>query len=405
MNFVSTFLSHSSVDKALVEEVAIRLGQRGVLAWLDKNELREMGPLDVALKNAVQQHATLTLFLSEASLQSDWCRDELRWALEAREGYDHILPVYLGDPLRLVKGHDLLRSRFLLPDGDRVNQLGYSCKQLSTDVNPDAIAEMIAVTAYRRSIPETCSEVVIFLDQRGNGARRGVPIIPPNIKSLDVPTLIFRPSMEERQPRETLTDGDWNTVANTLEKSFSLALNTLRGDIQKVRVLGNAQTSLIWAVGRHFDRTNDVVLYGYGRDNNVVNNQGQERFSPLPGGTVRYSLESGPGVSQVEVALGIGSRENYFRTVQQEVRDMPLFWIESGHINDSQEAMQLVADIVASVRHLRQNHGVEKLVLFWTTASHVALLAAANLTTHVIPEIKFMEWDHTNARYWHLPMP
>jgi hypothetical protein len=330
---------------------------------------------------------------------------ELRWALEAREGYDHILPVYLGDPLRLVKGHDLLRSRFLLPDGDRVNQLGYSCKQLSTDVNPDAIAEMIAVTAYRRSIPETCSEVVIFLDQRGNGARRGVPIIPPNIKSLDVPTLIFRPSMEERQPRETLTDGDWNTVANTLEKSFSLALNTLRGDIQKVRVLGNAQTSLIWAVGRHFDRTNDVVLYGYGRDNNVVNNQGQERFSPLPGGTVRYSLESGPGVSQVEVALGIGSRENYFRTVQQEVRDMPLFWIESGHINDSQEAMQLVADIVASVRHLRQNHGVEKLVLFWTTASHVALLAAANLTTHVIPEIKFMEWDHANTRYLYLPMP
>jgi hypothetical protein len=404
MNFVSTFLSHSSVDKALVEEVAIRLGQRGVLAWLDKNELHEMGPLDVALKKAVQQHATLTLFLSEASLQSDWCRDELRWALEAREGYDHILPVYLGNPLRLVEGHDLLRSRFLHPDGDRVNQLGYSCKQFSTDANPDEIAEMIAVTAYRRSIPKTCSEVVIFLDQRGNGARRGVPIIPPNIRSLDVPTLTFRPSMEERQLRETLTDGDWNTVANTLEKSLSLALNTLRGDTRKVRVLGNAQTSLIWAVGRHFDRTTDVDLYGHGRDN-VVTNKGQERRSPLPGGTVRYNLESGPGGSQVQVALGIGSRENYLRTVQQEVRDMPLYWIESGHINNSEQAMQLVADIVASISHLRQNHGVEELVLFWTTANHVALLAAANLTTHVIPKIKFMEWDHTNARYWHLPMP
>jgi hypothetical protein len=417
MNFVSTFLSHSSVDKALVEEVAIRLGQRGVLAWLDKNELREMGPLDVALKNAVQQHATLTLFLSEASLQSDWCRDELRWALEAREGYDHILPVYLGDPLRLLKDHDLLRSRFINADGDRVDQLGYLCQQYPADANPDAIAEIvateipdeiaerIAVTAYCRSIPETWSDVVLILDQRGNGLRRGQPDIPTNVARLQAPTLTFRPSMGERQPREILINDNWKIVSNTLEKSLSSALNTVRGDTRKVRVLGNAQTSLIWAVGRHFDRTNDVVLYGYGRDNNVVNNQGQERYSPLPGGTVRYNLESGPGGSQVQVALGIGSRENYLKTVQQEVRDMPLYWIESGHINNSQEAMQLVADIVASVRHLRQNHGVEELVLFWTTASHVALLAAANLTTHVIPEIKLMEWDHANTRYLYLPMP
>jgi hypothetical protein len=404
MNFVSTFLSHSSVDKTLVEAVAVRLGQHGVLAWFDKNELREMGPLDVALKNAVQQHATLTLFLSEASLHSDWCRDELIWALEAREGHDHILPVYLGDRLSLVNKHELLRNRFPHPDRNRVNQGGYSCEQYPTDANPEAIAEMIAATAYCRSIPETWSEAIIILDQRGNGARRGVPEIPPNIKRLDAPTLTFRPSMGERQPRETLINDDWEIVSNTLEQSLSSALSTLRGDIRKVRVLGNAQTSLFWAVGRHFDRTTDVDLYGHGRDN-VVTNKGQERRSPLPGGTVRYNLESGPGGSQVQVALGIGSRENYLRTVQQEVRGMPLYWIESGHINNSEQAMQLVADIVASISHLRQNHGVEELVLFWTTANHVALLAAANLTIHVIPKIKFMEWDHTNARYWHLPMP
>jgi hypothetical protein len=35
---VSTFLSYASVDGDLVEAVAQRLGRRGVLAWLDKNE-------------------------------------------------------------------------------------------------------------------------------------------------------------------------------------------------------------------------------------------------------------------------------------------------------------------------------------------------------------------------------
>ncbi|MGB3517669.1 MAG: TIR domain-containing protein, partial [Elainellaceae cyanobacterium] len=58
--FVSTFLSHSSVDSELTAEVAKQLGRRGVLAWLDANELLEMGPLDEMLKRAVQQQATLT---------------------------------------------------------------------------------------------------------------------------------------------------------------------------------------------------------------------------------------------------------------------------------------------------------------------------------------------------------
>ena len=91
LRFVSTFLSHSSTDKDLVEAVARHLGRRGVLVWLDKEELT-LGPLDIALKQAVQFQTTMTIFLSEAYLASDWCKDELRWALEAADGVAHILP-------------------------------------------------------------------------------------------------------------------------------------------------------------------------------------------------------------------------------------------------------------------------------------------------------------------------
>lgn len=163
----------------------------------------------------------------------------------------------------------------------------------------------------------------------------------------------------------------------------------------------------MWVVGSHFDRTNDVELYGYGRGD-IVTNKGQERYSSLPGGNAASCQHVSGSLSstgtEVEVALGIGSRD-YVHDVLQAVQNSPLFWIESGHISNSEEAMKLVADIVASVQHLRQNHGVQELVLFWTTANHVALLAAANLTTHVIPKIKFMERDHANAKYVHLPMP
>ena len=403
-NYVSTFLSHSSVDHELVEAVAQRLGRRGVLAWLDKNELLEMGPLDDMLKQAVQQQATLTIFLSEASLNSEWCNDELRWAIEAQTGTKHLLPVYLGDPLKLVKNHPLLRDRFLHADGDRVNQLGYA-----GEPDPDAIADKIAATVYRHSIPSTWAEAVIVLDQRGSGPRRGLPELPVNIANLKAPTLTFRPSAGSRQLRELLTGDDWQDMVNTLEQSLSNALGTVRGEPRKVRVLGNAQTGLVWAVGRHFDRTTAAVLYGYDRDGRAIDNRKQPRHTALAGGNADQAtlVSQGvidPDVPPTAVALGVGS-PRFASDVQQAVPELPLYWIESGFIEDSEQAMDLVKNLIASVEQLRREYGVQELVIFWTTANHVALLAAANLTTHVIPKIKFMEWDHARSQYVHLPMP
>ena len=410
--FVSTFLSHSSTDSALVEKVAQRLGRRGVLAWLDKNELK-MGPLDGALKQAIQEQSTLTIFLSEASARSSWCRDELKWAIEAQKGCDYILPVYLGDPGELVRAHDLLRTRFLDYEG-KVNQLGYVCEENPSNPDPDAIAEQIAATAYHRSIPEQWSEVVIVLDQRGDGQRRGLPSLPHNINRLSAPVLTFRPRLTPRTKTELLIEADWEDMVNTMTTSLSYALGTQRNDFRNVLVLTNAQTGLVWAVGKHFDRTCNINLYGYDRFGNVVSNKNQERLIPLPGGNPNSAQSANETAkklngNQPEIALGVGSQDMYGNDVRNAVSEseseLPLFWIESGQIDNSEQAMQLVADIIASVRHLRQNYDVQELILFWTGASHVALLVAANLTRHVIHKIKYMERDHSSGNYIPLPMP
>jgi len=403
--FVSTFLSHSSTDKTLVETVAERLSRRGVLAWLDKNELA-MGALDAALKQAVQRQTTITIFLSKASLASSWCRDELLWAIEAQEDCEHLLPVYLGNPLELVRAHDLLRTRFLHPDGDRVNQNGFFCNSDPTNPNPDAIAEEIAKTVYQRSIPKLWSEIAIVLDQRGNGQRRGEPSLPANFANLQLPILTFRPDLGLRQQGEVLTGKDWKDMVQTMISSLACSLGTMRGDLRKVRVLGEAQTGLVWALGMYFNRTTDVDLYGYGRDNLPITNRGQVRLTPLEGGDPhRAELLNESNTNQLKVALGVGSKEKYAQAVKNAVPDISLFWIESGSISDSDQAMKLVADIVASVLYLRQVYNVNELVMFWTTANHVALLAAANLTKHVIHKIQYMEWDRSRMKYVHLPMP
>lgn len=162
-------------------------------------------------------------------------------------------------------------------------------------------------------------------------------------------------------------------------------------------------------MGRHCDRTTAAALYGYDRDGLAVTNHSQPRHTALSDGNAdRAKLISqgvrNPGEQPSAVALGVGPT-CFTPDVGQAVPELPLYWIESGTIEDFKQAMALVADLVASVERLRRDRNVQDLVLFWTTANHVALLAAANLTSHVIAKIKFMEWDHAKAEYVHLPMP
>lgn len=402
LRFASTFLSHSTHDKPLVEQVALRLARRGVLAWLDTSELG-LGPLDSALKQAVQQQATMTIFLSKDSVRSEWCRDECRWAIEASSNYTHLLPVYLGDPLALVRAHELLCTRFLHPDGDRVNQLGVVVDPNNPDL--DGIADAIARAVYRRVIGPTWSEVAVILDQRGKGPRRGVPPISPNVASLEIPALLFRPSLADRDDKEVVPESEWDDVAACLKWGLHNALGTLRGDRRKVRVFGETQTSLMWLVGRHLDRTNEVDLYVYGRQGALVSNKGQEDLRPLVDGTPRaLPVGTSPSGTCEAVAIGVGNPRYQGPAKAALPAQMPLLWLECGKIDDSRQAMTLVSDLVATVDYLRQEHQIRHLKLFWATANHVAPLAAANLTTHVISTIDLLEWDHNESKYLSLPV-
>lgn len=404
----STFLSHSITDKSLVELVTQQLGRRGVLYWLNKNDLG-LDSFEVSLREAIQLRVIIAIFLSEAALETDWCKGELRQVIEADEGCKHILPIYLDDPLKLVNAHDFLQARFVSPNDSFINEPSFLNENTSATSKAKAIADKIAETVYRRSIPDDWSEIAIVLDQRGHGLRRGSPVLPVNFQSVDVPTLTFRPDSGLRRPRETLCGSDWEGMVETMTRALSTAIGTVRGHTRKVRVLGEAQTGLMWAVGRYFDRTTSAELYGYDRNGFEISNRGQPRHTPLIGGnadSAKLVLDtlSMLSSSQTQVALGVGS-PRYTNAVQQAVPNLPLFWIESGYIANSEQAMQLVADVVASVERFRDEYGARELVLFWTTANHVALLAAANLTSHVVSRIKFMEWDHSQAKYVYLPMP
>ncbi|MBT3388746.1 MAG: toll/interleukin-1 receptor domain-containing protein, partial [Desulfobacula sp.] len=197
MKFASVFLSHSSGDKELVKKVADKLRRRGLISWLDKNELCAGEDLTQSLKKAIQKQTAVALFLSEKSANSDWVKDELMAALEIDDSMgqpDRIIPVYLGNELEIIRKHDVLRTRWLHTDGNRVNRIGIkpdmsmSATQQSVD-----IAEKIAQSIFDILKTKEKNELYIVLDQRGNGKSTGIPDLPKNVLQTDAVGLIFRP--------------------------------------------------------------------------------------------------------------------------------------------------------------------------------------------------------------------
>ncbi|MGD2088751.1 MAG: toll/interleukin-1 receptor domain-containing protein [Candidatus Aminicenantes bacterium] len=407
MIYASTFLSHSSVDSEIVHLVARELGRRGILPWLDKNELEPGTDMAAQLDQAIKNQTTVTLFLSKAALASKWVGDELKAALTLEEetgAGQRIIPVFMDDPGRLVESHPLLKQRWLHPDGDgRVTRKG-----IITDVNqdPQTAAKEIAVklsqSIYQLLETGKKDDLIIYLDQRGSGRRHGKPPgLPKNILSLNSTVLVFRPDQEKRDPGETLHGQAWQETRDIMSGALATALGTLRGQSpRKIRLLGNSQLVFPFLTGWHCNRNTNVTLYCYNMDGSIFSNENQERFTPLQGGNPRCETKHksispiSKGIELEAISLLLAP-EIYVPPVLSFIKEMPietpLKWVKSGRFKNSEEAMQYIANVVALLDKLRSEHRIRKIYLYLGLPFHMIPLLAANLL-HVIETIVFMEY-------------
>ena len=403
MNYASTFLSHSHADKPLVELVAHELWQRGVVAWLDKNDLAAAMGADLsrALREAVRRQASVTIFLSDAAINAAWVNDELAAALQQED--KDILPVFIGDPLQSVRAHDDLKRRWLHPDGRRI-KVNYEQVDPNLPLATEAarIAEKIALRLYDKLQFSQSREVIICLDQRGKGSKRADDFpVPDHQKQMDAPALVFRANNLPRTYTETLRDAELTQFLQNVEWALSHALATSRGSARKVYLSGEAQLALPFAVGKHFDRSNNAYLFCYNsKDGEVFCNDGQSLTQPLTGGNAHCEKQHphiqpiAPGEQFVEAAL-IVAKELYLPDALGWLQAHQLphrhIWVESEQFKDSQQAMRFVADVVALLTRLKIEHGMNQVLLFIDLPFGVAPLLAANLL-HVAGSFTLMEF-------------
>jgi len=403
MKYASTFLSHSSSDKPLVEAVANELGRRGIVTWLDKNEPTAGQNLCEVFAAAIERQATVCVFLSEAAVKSEWVKDELAIALRKVKESGRIIPIYLGDPLALVKSHPLLKSRWLHPNGDRVTQFGI-CPIEGADESAKAraIADKVAQGIYADLRIANQNEVILYLDQRGKGNRCGEPNdIPENVAKQEAPALVFRPDMGKRSSTEVLRGDEWNNRWSDMKWALGQSIGNCRGgDPKTIRILGNAQLGLPFFLGHYFNRNTSTHLYCYNMDGSVFSNQGQERHAPLTGGDA-HCVAAHPGVTPIpsgdrqEAISLLLVTENYVQTIVDYLKANSAtypkygYWVAHGQFTDNNQVMDYITDIVALLLRLKRD-GVRTIYLFSSLPFNVLPLLGANLL-HVV-NVVFMEY-------------
>ena len=87
------FLSHSSVDKPFVRFIGTELELCGFEVWLDERELRAGQFLPAAIETGLGSSSAIAVFVSKASLSSEWVHREVGLA-HGRQG---VVPCLLSD--------------------------------------------------------------------------------------------------------------------------------------------------------------------------------------------------------------------------------------------------------------------------------------------------------------------
>ena len=96
---MSVFISYSSKDANFVDQLATALVANRVHIWLDKWEMQVGDSLLDKIQSALTTSDYLLVVLSKASVESEWCKKELKAGLmrELEEKKTHVIPIIIED--------------------------------------------------------------------------------------------------------------------------------------------------------------------------------------------------------------------------------------------------------------------------------------------------------------------
>ncbi len=92
----SVFISHSTLDREFAEQAIVALlEQHGISTWYSRDSIHGADEWERCIKQGLNACAWFLVILSRESVNSEWVRTEVHWALEHRRG--RVIPVVIDD--------------------------------------------------------------------------------------------------------------------------------------------------------------------------------------------------------------------------------------------------------------------------------------------------------------------
>jgi hypothetical protein len=111
------FLSHSSLDKAFIRQLATDLKAKGIQVWLDEQNIKVGESIPEKISQGLAESDYFLFAVSKNSVSSEWVKKELNSALvtEVEQRAVHVLPLRLDDsrmpaPIKDKKYADFSKS-------------------------------------------------------------------------------------------------------------------------------------------------------------------------------------------------------------------------------------------------------------------------------------------------------
>jgi len=393
MKFASTFLIHSPADDQLTETIAVALGRRGIVSWLDNYELDISDSLTGALKEAIKRQALIVVFVAQNN------------------------EVWNAGIIEALAAHQDWSSSVMVINSDESRE------------HPSELTEKIArriLLTISQQVVETHQLLVCF-DERGTGGlRTGSPInVPRELGDIDTPMLVFRHDRGERDILTTLREEEWREYWKTVKTTLGRVLPQRDAIPVELHLFGSAQLALPLFLGKYLSRESNINLHGYNipREERISEDGGgprlrnqklrptehftNARYSHLcaPTGGNQHCETAHPEIDpigegeEIETVALLLMRKEYatqaLRFVNTPGHGRPVL-VEHDMFVYQGEVDEYVSNVIALLQRLTANHSLRRIEIFTSLPFHVLPLLGASLH-NVVNDVIFIESGSVEA--------
>jgi CheY-like chemotaxis protein len=391
----SVFLSHCSGDKPFVAALAAALRARGVVPWLDQEQLVLGHHLPEQLRGAVAERQ-LVLVLSPRGT-TPWVQEEVARALERVEQKGPLLVVLLDTEPEQMDGFAPLREHLRAPDGSRWDRLYFPASAAPGAPNGvEAVADAIARSALWHLDPP--EELAISFAQRYEADLPQVSalaILPPTQGGV---ALLPQPPGSGR-PGAFLNPPELGRWLSPLDALLAFAARRLPPGAP-VTVCGSAQLAAFAWAGARYDRTHrrPLRLGGFRSVDPVFELPAQVAnrppASPLP---------PVPGARLGLLAFRAGAPGLQAATADALAHGLaPAPLPAPTDIQDADALLEVAAQGVALA--LGPGEVARPVTLYSAGPAQLVAALAHGLTSHKASELVFVDYDREGGAYHHVQL-